>query len=163
MALSRKLAPGPFLERPFASSSGKGASWKLYLLITGSDFIARRKSFSWTVINLAVLESDRVVATAASRGPEAFCKTYKLNKRASFSYSMYGHEGAMVMAQEHCRRLQFFYNLWKRQSSQQYVFTEEDLSYEETDQWKLFCSRLLAAGAARARASAVSRTAPKNP
>ncbi len=70
----------------------------------------------------------------------------------------------MVMAQEHCRRLQFFYNLWKRQSSPKYVFTEEDLSsYEETDQWKQFCSKLPAAGAARARATAISLTAPKNP
>ncbi len=64
----------------------------------GSDFIATRRSSDWTVLNLAVMRSDRVVVMVGAGLPVRFCGIYKLRKNPSFSYSWFTYEGATVLA-----------------------------------------------------------------
>ena len=81
----------------------------------GTDFTVVGRSGTWTTLNRGVLESDRVIAQAKQGLPTTFCQIYKLSKMPSFSYSRYGYDGATQLARELCRKMQFFFNIWKAQ------------------------------------------------
>ena len=127
----------------------------------GSDFIGARRSSDWTVLNKAVMQSDRVVVMVGAGLPARFCGIYKLRKNPSFSYSWYAYEGAMVLATEHCRRMQYWYNIWQRQPAQQYTFAKEELdAYEETEAWKAFVAASPVVGHMRDRVQAIRDMIP---
>jgi hypothetical protein len=131
---------------------------------SGMDFTVVFRRADWTIINLGIWESDRVIAQAAKGAPVLFCGTYKLNKMSSYSYSRYANAGALALAQEYCRRLQFYFNLWSQQSNQRYEFSLHDLaSYKEAPGWIEFLAGLPAAGPLRDRAEAVRLAVPQNP
>ena len=122
----------------------------------GSDFTTTRRRADWTITNLGILESDRVMTQAAKGTATLFFSTRKFIKMASSSYCEHSFDGAMVLAQERFRRLQFFFNTWTLQHNRECVFSERDLAtYQESAEWTEFLASLPLAGATRGRDDAV--------
>ena len=65
---------------------------------------------------------------AAGAGVFKWCETYGVQSRAYFGASLYGEEGAKIMATEHCRRLTWFYQIFEEDGCQEgFKYTAEQL------------------------------------
>ena len=67
---------------------------------------------------------------------------FEFTKQASFFFSRFTQEGAIMLSQEYCRRANFFVDLFLAQGNEDYVFSDEDLDRCHADEAFLdwFCS-----------------------
>ena len=85
-------------------------------------------------------------------------------KYASFSYSKCNKEHCSTLASCWCRVRQYFFNLWRQQDNQYYVYTESDSAGFPADQeWAEFVSGLPAKCASRSRVEVLDAIRPRLP
>ena len=130
----------------------------------GEQFVASFRSGDWNLINRGVNESDRIVAQAQAGPARTWCQRYGVNVMASFSFSRYGEKSCRTLALEWCRRLQFFFDIWRHQDDSKYVYTDSDLkSYTAQPDWQAFVASLSLASDTLKRANVLSMLVPTNP
>ena len=147
--------------RRFDESLAPGQDAALY---DGEDFFLRlRDSTSWTGRG-APCSDEGCVATEAKRGePRRWCGEYGFRVSATFPIGSLTLDGAMALAEEWCRRHQFFYNMYRRADSDSYKYPSDMSSYTHTEGWLEFTRSASASGAIRDRIVLVEALAPVNP
>ena len=132
--------------------------------LQAQHFVTCLRSGDWTAANRFVNESDRIIAQAMAGPPRTWCKRYGLNTMASFSFSRYTETGCHTLALEWCRRLQFFFDIWRQQDDPTYVYSDSDLqAYSETEEWKTFLASIRANPETNRRVEAIRCLLPTNP
>ena len=131
---------------------------------SGDDFITVARDGMWVMMNRFTWESDRMLAQARKGAATTFCTRYGLPKIASFSYSTHTPEGASVLAVEHCRKLQYFFNIWQARGGESYLFSEAEVrNYAYTEHYRTFTAGLPLGSATKHRATALELLAPGEP
>jgi hypothetical protein len=111
------------LDRVWEGLGDKRKEWELQGTPAGADFTTEVRDWAWTQAQAG--KAYFCVAGQAAKGdPTAWCRKYQLNVSISFSARVYGQKVATALAQEWCRRLQFYYDLYKAQPSRDFVYTK---------------------------------------
>ena len=77
---------------------------------------------AWTQQHKGV-PCDAVKAYASGNAAKAWCSRYALPKDATFALRKYGEEQAHSLALEWCRKLEYFYLIYRKQGSQTYEYS----------------------------------------
>ena len=112
------------MDKVWQELDARRQEWAVEAAGQGEDFTSVLRGGPWTQVHMGKAV-DRCAATAKQGLPSQWCAQYDLNKIASFSFSVYGEQGAAQLSAEWRKRVQFFYDLWMN-SHQYYVFTLED-------------------------------------
>ena len=111
------------LDRVWEGLGDKRKEWELEGIPAGADFTTEVRDWAWTQAQAG--RAYFCIAGQAAKGdPTAWCRKFQLNTSISFSAKVYGQKVATALAQEWCRRLQFFYDLYKAQPSRDFVYTK---------------------------------------
>ena len=123
----------------------------------GGDFFLRMRAPGSSWVSGAA-GSEGVVATEANKGlPREWCALYGLRVSATFNIGPLGVSVATDFAVEWCKRMQFFFNIWKLEGDRFYAYTEE---YVPDDAWNAFVASLVPGSYAAERVHAVCAIAP---
>jgi hypothetical protein len=147
------------LDSVWQELDARRQEWAIETAGLGEDFTSVLRGGPWTQANMGKAV-DRCAATAKQGLPSQWCAQYGLNKIASFSFSVYGEQGAAQLSSEWCRRMQFYYDLWL-QSSPNHVFTLQDkAAYHPTEAWLRFKASLSCTSKVFQRAEAIEALFP---
>ena len=142
--------------------AARRAAWKESQGVVQEHFSTQIRGGRWTKLNLGT-EADCVAAMAAKGAPSAFCIQFSLARMSSYSFAKYGERAALLMAQEWCRRMEHFYQLYL-QGDDAFRFDSTALpSYEPSSEWTAFFAELHAGTATFNRAVAIQGLRPVNP
>ena len=89
-------------------------------------FYARVRGGRWTAANRGVA-ADAIAGYARGGVARAFCEIFAFSKEMSFYFGRYGEEGSRLLANEFCRRGDYFCDLWVSSSNDEFVFTQQML------------------------------------
>ena len=131
----------------------------------GDDFFIRlRASSRWSGVG-GPSSDEGSVATEAKRGePRRWCGIYGFRVSSSFPIASLTLDGAMALAQEWCRRLQYFYNMYRRADIDDYKYTLDDrASYAPHNDWRTFVLADAATAECRDRIALIESLVPMNP
>lgn len=130
----------------------------------GDDFVTSFQNGLWRPDHVLSWESERTVASAKAGPAAIWCGIYSCSKHASFSHSIYASEAASALSLEWCRRMQYFFNIWKGQQDPRYIYSESDKAcYRPCEEWTAFLANLPGTGRLRTRASAIDAMTPSRP
>ena len=80
---------------------------------------------------------------------------------ATFSLAKYGELACQMLAEEWCRRRQFWFNMWREQGDSDYMYTKEDIdSYQEDLEFVNFLCETPTDSPAWERAEALRKQVP---
>ena len=106
-------------ERWFWSPGGTG------------DFYCCQRGGKWTLAHKKVI-TDAAAGLARNGLPKAWCRAFRMPVMSSFSYRQFSEEAANMMAQEHCRRCQWFYRMYFESDDEDFTYSDEQLqSYRD--------------------------------
>jgi len=101
----------------------KRKEWELQGVPNGDDFTTEVRDWAWTSAQQG--KAYFCVAGQAAKGdPTAWCRKYQLSGQASFSARLYGEKVATALSLEWCRRMQFFYDIYKAQPARDFAYTK---------------------------------------
>jgi len=110
------------LDQVWEGLAEKRREWELQGLPAGEDFTTEVRDWAWTQAQAG--KAYFCVAGQAAKGdPSAWRRRYQLSPQVSLSARVYGQNVATALAVEWCRRLQFFYDLYKAQPSRDFAYT----------------------------------------
>jgi len=129
-------------------------------MFLGDDFQVKVLGGKWTLEHKSTA-FDAIAAMARKGLPFAWCRAYNLNVEASFSIRKHGEEAARVLAVEWCKRMQFFYDIYKLADEPDFVYSPAQLSsYEEELEFVEFVLNAGVHDPAWPRAMAIRSLAP---
>lgn len=106
------------------------------------DFVCVITRGPWCQQNLGV-DYDAVRAKARGGGPELWCRSRGLPLSSSFTFKVFGEQGAAALAQAWIHKLQHFYDLAKGGSQKEFVYTDEAVrAYSEELAFRQFADGL---------------------
>ena len=103
------------------------------------------------------------IGAEAAKGPaRAWVIRYGLPQSTAFAVARYGSDAATRLAEEWCRRLAYYYGLWRRCGEDpEHIFTDAEIgSYEALPEWHEFFVSLDPSDVARERAMDINSLAP---
>ena len=85
---------------------------------------------------------DRAAAMARTHAlVKAWRAEFKVQAMYSFAFGLYSRVGAVALAQEACRRMSFFYDLWVSSEDEEFRYSDADLAScpDDYDSITLLC------------------------
>ena len=151
------------LERAWADLSQKRLEWDVQGPVQGDAFAVDIVDWAWSQ-GQAGRQYHCVEARASKGAATSWCRKYKFPPKVSFSVKLYTEQVAMALAVEWCRRLQFFYDLYRCQPVKDLEYTpEHKASLTDSDAFLLMKTTLPNAGKAVERARAIESLFPGRP
>ena len=101
------------------------------------DFAIILRGGAWTATTPGVMYDHGVRAEATGWEAWAFCALYGFQKTASFAFCKYGEDSSTALANEWCRRLQLYFDVWNDCEQQANLQFPDDLAMTtESDEFK---------------------------
>ena len=142
-----------FAELDFARSSVGD-------VVAHNDFQVSVLGGLWTMVNMGVgYDAYQGRVTTLNSDAFHFAVDYGFQRAARYNVSLYGEEGAFVLAKTWVEKAQFFFNLWRAQPNRLYAFSDAELrSWVPSPELEQLIERL--EGRAKARALDLRNFAP---
>jgi hypothetical protein len=148
------------LDRVWQDVADARRAWELEGVPAGSDFTTEVRDWAWTQAQAG--KAYFCIAGQAAKGdPAGWCRKYQLSPQISFSARVYGQKVATALAVEWCRRLQFFYDLYKAQPAPAFTYTKAHKeSLQPSDAFLALKNELAKGSKAEQRAQAIESLFP---
>ena len=148
------------LERAWADLAQKRLEWEVQGPVQGDAFAVEVVDWAWSQ-GQAGRQYHCIEARASKGDATSWCRKYKFPPKVSFSVKLYTEPVASALAVEWCRRLQFFYDLYRCQSVKDFQYTPAHKeSLKDSDAFLLMKTTLPNVGKAVERARAIEGLSP---
>ena len=106
---------------------------------------------------------DSWVGQAKPGQASQWCKLFELPRMTSYSVNLHGQTVSLALAEEWCRRMQHYFDLWQTEPDG-YVYTRADkAAYAPSQAWMDLVHSLPSAGKTRERVVAIEALFPGSP
>jgi hypothetical protein len=160
VAQSSGLDQDAVLDGIWQGLEKKRREWEVEGVPVGDDFVTEVRDWAWSQAQQG--KKYYCVAGQAAKGdPSAWCRKYRLSSQASFSAKLYGEAVATALSVEWCRRMQFWYDMYKAQPARDFVYTKEHkAALQPSDAFQQLRAELPKGGKADLRAEAIEALFP---